>query len=182
VILSLVSTDSVRRGNRSYRRLWAFLKSDAQAQLSVRKAHAHKGEKSGAYKSELLFPGSNARRILDEELQVAIPALDAQVESCQERCQEMQEALRTNEVRLLPPLINFDLTDLKRLVNIRHDEVEQLGKIGHGATFGQSREALRELKHRQILGNDSLKLSRTWKEGNGQLKHSRRWEPLGRSR
>jgi len=118
----------------------------------VRKAHAPQSEKSGAYKSELLFPGFQCEKILDEELQVAIPALDAQVESCQERCQEMQEALRTNEVRLLPPLINFDLTDLKRLVNIRHDEVEQLEKSDTGQRLAKAEKALRELKHRQSLG------------------------------
>jgi recombinational DNA repair ATPase RecF len=134
-------------------RLWAFLKSDAQAQLSrAESACATKARNLERINLNYFSPDSNARRILDEELQVAIPALDAQVESCQERCQEMQEALRTNEVRLLPPLINFDLTDLKRLVNIRHDEVEQLEKSDTGQRLAKAEKALRELKHRQILG------------------------------
>jgi ABC-type dipeptide/oligopeptide/nickel transport system ATPase subunit len=95
---------------------------------------------------------SNVRRTLDEELQIAIPALDAQVESCRERCREIQEALRSNEVRLLPPLINCDLTDLRKLVSVRQDEVERLEKSDTGQRLANAERGLRELKHRQILG------------------------------
>jgi ABC-type Mn2+/Zn2+ transport system ATPase subunit len=133
-------------------RLWAFLSSDAQTQLSrAESACATKARHLDRLNLNYFAPDSNARRILDEELQVAIPALDAQVESCQERCREMQEALRTTEVRLLPPLINFDLTDLKRLVNIRHDEVEQLEKSDTEQRLAKAARTLRELVHRQIL-------------------------------
>lgn len=134
-------------------RLWAFLRSDAQAQLSrAESACSTKARDLERLNLNYFAADSNARRILDEELQIAIPALDAQVESCQERCREMQEALRSNEVHLLPPLINFDPTDLKRLVNLRQDEVEQLEQSDTGQRLAKTERALRELKHRQILG------------------------------
>ncbi len=134
-------------------RLWAFLRSDAQAQLSrAETACATKARDLGRINLNYFASDSNVRRILDEELQVAIPALDAQVESCRERCREMREALRTNEVRLLPPLINFDLTDLRRLVAIRNDEVEELEKSDTEQRLAGAEKALRELEHRQMLG------------------------------
>jgi recombinational DNA repair ATPase RecF len=133
-------------------RLWAFLRSDAQAQLSGAETEcAAKVRYLERLNVSYFAADSNARRILDEELQIAIPALDAQVESCQERCREMQEALRSNEVRPLPPLINFDLTDLKRLVRVRQDEVEQLEKSDTAQRLANADRALRELKHRQVL-------------------------------
>jgi hypothetical protein len=64
-------------------RLWAFLSSDAQTQLSrAESACATKARHLDRLNLNYFAPDSNARRILDEELQVAIPALDAQVESC----------------------------------------------------------------------------------------------------
>ncbi len=134
-------------------RLWAFLGSDTQAQLSRAESEcAVKASHLGRLNLNYFAADSSARRIFDEELKIAIPALDAQVESCRERCRGMQEALRLSEVRLLPPLISFDLTDLKRLVNVRNDEVEQLEKSDTGQRLVKAEGALRELKHRQILG------------------------------
>jgi len=134
-------------------RLWAFLKSDAQAQLSrAESACATKASDLVRLNLNYFAADSSARRILDEELRISIPALDAQVESCRERCREMQEALRSNEVRLLPPLINFDLTDLKKLASVRQDEIEKLEKSDTGQRLAKAERTFRELKHRRILG------------------------------
>jgi hypothetical protein len=134
-------------------RLWAFLRSDAQAQLSrAESACAKKASDLGRLNLNYFAADSNARRVLDEELQIAIPALDAQVECCRDRCREMQEALRLSEVRLLPPLINFDVSDLRKLINVRQDEVEHLEKSDMGQRLAKAEKAFRELKHRQILG------------------------------
>jgi hypothetical protein len=70
----------------------------------------------------------------------------------------MQEALRSNEVRLLPPLINFDQTDLKKLVNVRQDEVEKLEKSDTGQRLDKAERAFRELNHRRVLGEQLSKI------------------------
>jgi recombinational DNA repair ATPase RecF len=140
-------------------RLWAFLKSDAQAQLSrAESSCATKASNLGRLNLNYFAADSSVRRILDEELRIAIPALDAQAESCRERCREMQEALRSNEVRLLPPLINFDQTDLKKLVNVRQDEVEKLEKSDTGQRLDKAERAFRELNHRRVLGEQLSKI------------------------
>jgi recombinational DNA repair ATPase RecF len=134
-------------------RMWAFLQSDAQSQLSgAETACATKASDLGRLNLDYFAAESNARRILNEELQIAVHALDAQVESCRERRREMREALRLNEVRLLPPLIDFDLSDLKKLVLVRQDEVGQLEKSDTGQRLAKAEKTFRELKHRQILG------------------------------
>jgi len=134
-------------------RLWAFLASDAQAQFSrAESACTTKVGDLGRLNLNYFAADSSARRILDEELRIGIPAIDAQAESCRERRREMQEALRSNEVPLLPPLINFDLTDLKKLVSVRQADVEQLEKSDTQQRLAKAERALRELKHRQLLG------------------------------
>jgi len=70
------------------------------------------------------FPaGSNARRILEESLEIIIPSIEAQLEACQERQAEMLRALALAEPCTPPPLIEIDLTDIRKLVRIRREGI-----------------------------------------------------------
>jgi len=142
------------------KRLWAFLNSDAQAQLHrANTACESKIRDLERLNLNYFAADSNARRILNEELQNIIPALDAQIESCRERRREIQEALRSSEVPLPPPLINVDLTELQKLVNLRQDEVVQLEKSDIGQRLANAERSLRELKHRQILSEQLTQIN-----------------------
>lgn len=161
-------------------RLWAFLRSDAQAQLSrAEDACAEKARNLDQLNLNYFSADSNARRILDEELQLAVPALEAQVESCRERCRDMQEALRSKEDRLLAPLVSFELTDLERLLIIRRNDVAQLETSNTGQRLTAAERALRELKHHQILRDRFLEIA-SYVEGRKWAARAR--ESLGSTR
>ncbi len=98
---------------------------------------------------------------------MAVPALTAQVESYRTRRLEMQLALRASEVRMLPPLIEVDLTDLKKLVKIRQDEVQVLQTSDIGQRLATAEGAFRQFRHRLTL-NERLPRIKAYVE-------NRRW-------
>lgn len=133
-------------------KLWLFLRSDAQAQL--RRAEDACGAKIRDLERinlDYFSANSSARQILEEELKIIVSALDAQAEAFLERRAEMQRALNLREKRFLPPLIELDMTDLRKLVSIRRNEVDQLEKSDTEKRLATAERTLRGLKHKQVL-------------------------------
>jgi recombinational DNA repair ATPase RecF len=133
-------------------RMWAFLSSNAQGELT--KAEAAIAAKLLTLQN-LRFGhfglGSSVRRLLEEELPVAVPAIVAHVESCVDRCSDMQNALKTGEIRRFAPLVDFDVTELRKLVQVRQEDVRQLEKSDSAERLSAAEAMLRQLRHRSIL-------------------------------
>jgi hypothetical protein len=134
-------------------RLWDFLASDAQSRLQAAEAGSTaKIQELERTNLSYFATESNARRLLEDDLQIMIPVVDAQIEACIVRRDEMLQCLRSNEARVPSPLINIDLTDLNRLLGLRREEIAQLEKSNTGQRLATAEQSLRDLKHRQILG------------------------------
>ncbi|HXM15919.1 MAG TPA: AAA family ATPase [Candidatus Eremiobacteraceae bacterium] len=133
-------------------RMWAFLASDVQGDLTrAETALATKLANLQELRFGYFEPGSSVRRLLDEELPIAVPAIVAHVESCVDRCGEMQNALRTGEVHGFPPLVDFDVTELRKLVHVRQEDVRLLERSDSAERLSATQATLRELTHRSML-------------------------------
>lgn len=132
------------------RSLWAFLSSDPQAKLEAAEL-ACREKIRGIEQVSLNVFASDAgiRRLLEEELDTIIPAIEAQIESCDVRRREFVESLRSFEMHAIAPLTTFDSTDLKTLINLRESEIAALSTSDAEARLTAAEAALRELQHRQ---------------------------------
>jgi len=143
------------------RKFWAFLKSNAQTKLNLaEQACTQKIQALRQIDLNYFASDSNARRILDEEFPIIIPAINAQVDACRERRQEIQDALTSYEARIPVPLIHVDLTEIRRLTDLRVREVNQLQGSDTGMRLAAAEKSFRELKHRQILGQHIQQIER----------------------
>ncbi|MGB2633599.1 MAG: AAA family ATPase [Candidatus Acidiferrum sp.] len=144
-----LSEDSIRH----IHDLWIFLQSDAQAKLNaVQSKCSSRTQNLERLNLNYLAADSNARRILDDEMQIITPALDAQIEAFRERRREMQDAMRANQPCLAAPLIRVDLTEIRKLISVRKDEIAQLQNSDSQGRLTELEQSFRELNHRQILG------------------------------
>jgi hypothetical protein len=133
-------------------RLWEFLRSDAQAGLeSAQCACVDRVQELELIKLNYFNDDSNARRLIQGELEIIIPAIEAQIESCSARREAFVEALRSYATCSAPPLIDVDLTDLERLAEIRRRDVQELTTSDVGQRLRAAENSYRELKHRQTL-------------------------------
>ena len=136
------------------RRLWNFQTSDSQVQLQVAESACDlKLANLGAINLDYFREDSNVRRILNEELQNSVPAVDAQVGSCRERRNELQSALRSRKQCPAPPLIRFDLTEVEHLASLREREVQELRRSDVGQRLAEAEREYLDLKHRLTLGS-----------------------------
>jgi hypothetical protein len=134
-------------------KLWEFLKSDDQARLEgAANAISEKIRELERINLNYFAADSSARRLLNEELQIVVPALEAQIQACIARREELLDSLRSGTGRTPPPLISFDTTDIKQIVSIRREEIGQLEKSDTAKRLAEAEQSLRELKHRKILG------------------------------
>ena len=76
----------------------------------------------------------------------------------------MIESLVAYRDASIPPLINLDVTDLKRLQGIRQREIDGLHNSDAGQKLTKAGNSLRELKHRQML-SEKLQDLRVYVEG-----------------
>jgi DNA repair exonuclease SbcCD ATPase subunit len=134
------------------KRLWAFLESDSQGRLqAAQRALVAKVQQLDRINLAYFATDSNARRLLDEDLRLVVPAIEAQNEACAARRRDLIQSLGSNEVRMPAPLIAIDLTDVKNLTSTRDAEIERLEKSDTAQRLADAERSLRELRHRLIL-------------------------------
>jgi energy-coupling factor transporter ATP-binding protein EcfA2 len=134
------------------RRVWTFLSSDPQNKLDqARGACATKAAELTRVGLSYFGADSNTRRLLESELPLAVPVIDAQIEALVARQEEIVTGLRSFVVPTPPPLIQSDDTDLRKLSKIRKDELVLLQDSDAGQRLRNSEAALRELQHKRKL-------------------------------
>jgi len=134
------------------KKLWNYLKSDAQAQLEQAEAAcASKISELDLINLNYFAPDSNAHRIIAEELGYFISSLDAQREAFLQRRKEMQNALKVRDPCVPSPLLDVDLTEINKLVQIRHDEIIGLEESDVGQRLQAAEQSFRQLRHRKLV-------------------------------
>lgn len=133
---------------------WQFLKSDAQTKLEVaQQACVSRAERLEQIGLNYFSVDSNVRRVIQGELEIIIPAIEAQTEACAARRQAFVQALRSFEEVPPPPLVEIDVTDLEQLAQIRRTELQILTNSNDGQELQTAEASYRGLRHRQILGD-----------------------------
>lgn len=132
--------------------LWAFLKSDSQARLDrARAACEAKIRDLEQINVGYFSKDSNVRRLLQNEAPTLISAIEPQMQGFSVRKQELIDSLRKGEKSQIAPQIEVDLTDLKRLINIREQDIASLNKSDVGRELREAEAALTHLRHRLML-------------------------------
>lgn len=143
--LSGTATDLINR-------FWQFLASDAQTRLEdARRACDDKARELEAVPVNYFASDSGVRRLLEANLPSVVPAVEAHAESAGARIKELADALRERAIRLLPPLVPLDATELLRLAEILKGEVGQLEQTKEGERLTEREAALRAFQHRKTL-------------------------------
>jgi hypothetical protein len=134
------------------RRLWAFLESDAQDRLeSAEGACSAKSKELGKADLNYFGPDSSVRRLLESELPLIVPQVDAHLESCRARRREMMNALSSFEIGALAPLTSVNSADLATVRRMRKVEIEELLSSNVGQQLTTATNSLRQLEHRRLL-------------------------------
>jgi recombinational DNA repair ATPase RecF len=134
-------------------RLWAFLASDSQSRLeAAERARADEIQRLERVDLNFFGSGASARRLLEQDLPVIIPAIEAQIDACDQRRRECVESLRSVKMRALPPLTDLETQDLKAVVSARREEINQLLNSDIGQRLTDAEGAFRRLQHRRVLG------------------------------
>lgn len=142
-------------------KLWAFLQSDAQFAVMQAEARcAYRAREIERVDVNYFAPGGSARRILEDNLAMIVPSFDAQVEACRERRAEMLQGLTMAEPCAPPPLINLDTTEIRNLVGIWKEDLNQLRASDASHRLTQLERHLRKLRHRQILAGQIPEVKR----------------------
>ncbi len=134
-------------------RYWQFLRSDAQTRLE-------KAEEACSDRIRLLerlnlgffSKDSKVRSFLSEELPEVVLGLDAQAEAFEARREDLIESLRSGHFRTPSPLINSDLADLGKIIETLRADIQNLEQSNAAQRSALAKRELRELEHREKLG------------------------------
>jgi AAA domain len=134
-------------------RIWQFLKSDAQSRLeAAQNLCENKAREFENVNLSYFEEDSAQRRLLESELPTLVPSVESQLSALDARRREMIESLRSGDQRAASPLIGMDTGDIQRIVSIREQEIHALENSDANDRIEESERVLRELKHRQSLG------------------------------
>jgi recombinational DNA repair ATPase RecF len=133
-------------------RLWAFVGSDSRGRLiRAERACADKARELARVNLDYFGLESGARRLLENELPLLIPQIEAHLGSCRARRAETMNGLESYNLGKVAPLIVINLDDLRRIQENRRKKIEELRKSDVAAQLARASKDLRELEHRTLL-------------------------------
>lgn len=133
-------------------KLWEFLSSDAESRLDqTETACASKVRQLQHLELGFFLPDAAARRLLERELPVVVPAIEVHAEACSERRQQMIDSLTRAELIPFTPIPRLDAFDMETIIRARREAIAQLEGMDTTDRIQRLQQELRPLEHRRIL-------------------------------
>ncbi|HTU35441.1 MAG TPA: AAA family ATPase [Candidatus Acidoferrum sp.] len=133
-------------------KMWEFLNSDSQGQLHrAETACAKKARELGRLELGYFDPNTAARRLVERELPVLVPAIESYTEALSERRQQMMASLTRGEIVAFAPLPCLDASELDTIIRNRQEEIAQLKTSDPTERIQRIRQELYPLEHRRTF-------------------------------
>lgn len=135
-------------------RLWKFLQSEPETKLqTVRSTASTEIQELETLNLNYFPPNSTAYQLLEKELPVIVPMVEAQASAARDRREVLINSLRSESALAVPPAIALNRTDINTLIQIRNAQITELEGENTEARITTLENSLRELKHRAKLSD-----------------------------